>query len=209
MSCSKIASDLLFKRLSLSQIAETHNISKAEVVKSISKFFVCFPNSCHNDSIRYRFKFELTKAFLLSNTSTLNFADEYGMDVRIFRKLMKEIIDDPKLISSDILASKLFTKTMAGTAIVARYVPNRIVKRIAEYYVCKKPYTQDGLASIYCTTRETISAILQRAIAENIVDDVTAEKIIIRIRRYSNSIDAYADAFDKRAKLKATETKQS
>lgn len=124
------------------------------------------------------------------------------MDVRVFRKLMKEIIEDTKLIPSEALATKLFVKTMDGTAVLSKSVPKRIVKQIAQHYVDHNHFTQDDLASIYVTRRETISAILKRAIAENIVDDITAEKIVVQIRSHCKSVDAYSAAFDKRAKLK-------
>lgn len=65
MHSSKIASELLFNRLSISQIAQKYSMSKAEVVKSITNFFVCYPNSSHNASIKHRLKVELTKEFLL------------------------------------------------------------------------------------------------------------------------------------------------
>ncbi|MBQ8043899.1 MAG: hypothetical protein IJ272_07120 [Clostridia bacterium] len=203
MSSSKIACEFIFNRFSISHISEKNGMSKAEVVKSIFSFLKSHPNSSHKESIRRKLKIELAKAFLSSPASPDRFAEEYGMDPRDFRKLMKEVVDDYDIVSSDTLADKLFRKVMAGTVLVAKYIPKRIVKQIALIYVCENHYTQDGLASIYGTRRETIAAILRRGIAENILDDVTAEKVIVQIRSYNKSIDSYDQAFDERAKLKA------
>lgn len=203
MNCSKIASEILFKRLSISQIAKKYNISKAEVVQSIFDFFTTFPNSSHIPSIKHRFKVELTKEFLAYTSPTFYFAEEYGIDIRIFRKLMKEVIDDQHIIKSDAVAINLFRKTMDGVAIIAKYVPKRIVKQIAISYVNDSHLSQYNLANIYGTRRDTISLLLKRAISENIVDDVTAEKIFVLVRSYSTAVDGYIAAFDKRAKVKA------
>ena len=203
MNCSKITAALLFEHLSISQISDKYNISKADVVKSIFQFFKLYPNSSHNLAIQRRLKVEITKSFLASNSSTLDFAEEYGMTAGAFRKLMSEIIDDTKTIASDALADKLFKKTMESTAIVVKRVPQRIVKLISHNYACEQFLSQDDLANIYCTRRETIAAILRRGIAENIIDDLTAEKIVVQIRSFNKPIESYCEAFDKREKLKS------
>lgn len=203
MNCSKIAASLLFEHLSISQIADKYSMSKADVVKSIFNFFKTFPNSSHKPCIEHRLKIELTKDFLASNSSALDFAEEYGMTACAFRKLMNEIIDDTKTIASDALADKLFKKTMESTTINIKSVPKRIVKQIAHNYAYEQFLSQDDLANIYCTRRETIAAILRRGIAENIIDDLTAEKIVVQIRSFNKPIESYCEAFDKREKLKA------
>lgn len=201
MNCSKIAGELIFQHLSVSKISVKYGVTKTEVVKTLFKFLATFPKSSHNAHIKQRLKVELAKEFLASQSSTLDFAEEYDINPSYFRKLMNEVVDDPKIINSDVLADKLFRKVMDGASIKSRYMPKRIVKYIAQSYVSEERFSQYDLANIYSTQRGTISSILKRAIAENIVDDITAEKIIAKIRGYNKSVDAYNAAFDKRETL--------
>lgn len=203
MNCSKIASEIRFNHLSITQISAKYNMTKAEVVKLILNFFATFPNSSHTPSIKYRFKVELTKEFLASNSSSFDFAEEYGINPTVFRNIMREVIEDYQLIKSDAVAINLFKKTFDGVSVISKYVPKRIVKQVAESYANDKYITQYTLSSIYGIRRSVIASLLKRAIAENIVDDTTAEKIIVIIRSYSKAVDGYSEAFDKRAKLKA------
>ena len=206
MNNSKIACEFILNRFSISYIAEKNNMSKAEVVKSIFGFLINHPNTSYKGKIKRKLKIELTKQFLASHVNTEVFSEEYGMDVTSFRKLMREVIDDYELVQSNALANKLFIKLMSGTYIKSKYVPKRIVKQICLLYVGENYLTQDDLASIYGTRRETIASIFKRGIAENIIDDVTADKIIMKVSCYNKSVEAYDLAFDERAKHKAVQS---
>ena len=202
MNSSKIACDIRFNHLSIAQIAEKYNISKAEVVKLILSFFASFPNSTHTPAIRNRFKAELTKEFLASNSSSADFAEEHGISASAFRNIMREVIEDYHLIKSDAVAMNLFQKTFDGVAVISKYVPKRIVKQIAVTYANAKHISQYDLASMYGIRRSVISSLLKRAIAENLIDDVTADKIFVFVRGYSKAVDGYSKAFDQRERLK-------
>lgn len=202
MNTSKITFDFLFKRLSISQAAKANNMTTAEVVKAILSFLKAHPATSYKVQIKHRLKFWLVKDFLAFPGTPETFAKEYGVDPATFRKYMREAVDDDTIIASDVVADKLFRKMMVGTTIISRSVPRRVIKQIALLYVGKTHHTQDSIASIYGTRRETIAILLRRGIAENIVDDVTAEKIAVKIRSYNKSVDSYDLAFAKRENLK-------
>jgi len=198
MNTSKITCDFLFKRFSISQLATNNQITKADIVKSILSFLRSHPQSSNKNQIKHKLKIELAKDFLRYPGKPESFCEEYGVNPKEFRKLMREVIDDYNIIPSDSLADKLFKKVMSDTVIVTKCIPKRIVKQIARIYVSSNHITQDGLASLYGTRRETIACILKRGISENILDDVTAEKVIVQVRSYNKSVDSYDLAFDER-----------
>lgn len=205
---SKLTIEYLFGHLNIDDLTKKHHVTRATVVKSILSFLKKFPESKHYSTIYGKLKLEITKNFLTHIGRMEDFAEEYGFNKKAFVDIMLEVIEDTKLISSSILADKIFRKLTADIFIKAAHVPTRIVQMVANYYtVTTRPLSQRDLAYVYGMDPRTIAAILRRGIAENILSDVVSEKVYVRVKNTQKinraQLDAFDAAFDKRALNKA------
>ena len=205
MNSFEITYAFLTSNLSLDDLAGNCNISKAELVKRIFGYIKQFPEGKLGVLANRKLKFVLTKDFLNYPGRREDFASEYGMRERDFVSLIKEVIEDTSIATSDRLAEKIFQKLTLYKIYTVASVPKRIVRIIGERYVyANEAFKQCSLASIYGIHNRSISMLLRRGIAEGIFSDDLANKVYAKVNKYpqSTTAKAYSAAFDKREAAK-------
>lgn len=203
MNDSKIAFEFIRNNFRIEYVAEKLSMSKGDVVSNIFSFLKTHPESSWYAKIDQNLKKELVKAFLATVKRRDDFAKEYGMTNSQFVALMKDIIEDTKLIPSDNLADRIFRKLTLHNSMTSSTVPPRIIIIMAKYYTCDKTcYSQKSLAASYGIEIASLSCLLRRGISENILDDLLAEKVYAKVRDTKhipvNCLRAFDTAFDNR-----------
>lgn len=203
MNNAKTACEYIVSNHSIDYLTKKHNLSEAEVVKAIFNFMKSYPESSWHEKIERKLKIDIKDAFLAFPGRRDVFLEKYGFDKHFFFQYIYSIIEDYTIVPSEAKAEKLYIKLLDSELIITKYVPKRIIKRIASLYINSVPVTQKAIACLYNTSRGIIASILRRGIAENIIDDVTAEKVYIRVNCNMMNAKSYAEAFNKRDLLKS------
>lgn len=199
----KITRDFILYKLTLPQLSQRYDASIPEVIRAITKFV----KNCRFSwtyKVKCRLKLEVLRMFLCSHLELSEFAIKLGTSERTFFDFIKEVIEDRNLIPDNSVANAIYVKAMEHKQIKYRFVPDRIVQYIAYLYVKDKHITQASIGGFYGISDTTIGKILRRGIAEDIIDEDTADKIFAKVRTcYHNGtsetvLNSYLSAFDSR-----------
>lgn len=195
--------DFVCSKYTLDFLAEKYNMSKADILSQTDKYSQKTKSNTLASFIKTKYKKYLLKDFIASFKKPEDFAAEYGLSTTKFLKLMAEIVEDRELVPSDGLADNVYSKAIHGLTVTYSRFPERIVYIIAKRYTQDRHATQESVGIVYDIDKSTVSNILRRGIAEDIIDDDTAELVFSRVvtafrvcPKYV--IRAYEEAFDKR-----------
>ena len=203
----KLVKDFACSKLSIAQLATKYEATIPEVIKGIKQFVKNFSNLEWSVKVDRMLKCEILRMFLSSVKKVDEFVEEIGMSESKFIDFIREVIEDREIIPSNSLADRIYRKAVERKRISYNFTPDRIIQYVAYRYISDKHITQALVGSFYGISGATVGHMLRRGIAEDIVDEDTADRIFAKIRTcYHNRTSAailasYNAAFDKRAQV--------